>query len=55
MINDPTMASNNTPPFIPPGAPEAGSPVHIQSSSELDTDEGDMIDETIRQVTHKLG
>ena len=55
IINDPTTASNKTPPFIPQGDLEARSPVPIQSSSELATDQGDMIGETIKQVTQKLG
>ena len=42
------------PTFIPQGDPEASTPVPIQSSLELDTYQGDMIDETIKQVTHKL-
>ena len=45
IINDPTMANNSTPPFNHPGDPEAGSPVQIQSSSELYTDKVDMIDD----------
>ena len=44
-----------TTPVIPQSDPEAGSPVPIQSSLELDTDQGDMIIQTIQQVTHKLG
>ena len=34
--------------------PEAISLISAHSSSELDIDQGDMIDETIKHVTHKL-
>ena len=45
---------NNLPPPIHQSTPEANKLISAQSSSELDTDQDDMIDKTIKHVTDKL-
>ena len=54
ITNSPTTTNNSFPPSICQSTPEANSPTSAQSSSELDTDQGYMIDETIKQVMHIL-
>ena len=49
-----TPTKDSLPPPIHQITPEAISSISAQSSSGLDTDQGDMIDETIKHVTHKL-
>ena len=50
----PINVANNLPPPISQSAPETYCTTSAQSSSELDTGHGNMLDETIKQVTHKL-
>ena len=50
--NSPTTINNTF--HHPSATPEVISLTSAQSSSELDTDQGDMLDKTIKQVTHKL-
>ena len=52
--NNSTPRVNRLPPPICQSTPEASSSISTQSSSELDKDQGDMIDKTIKDVTHKL-
>ena len=51
---NPTTATNNLQPPICQSTPEANCLTSAQSSSKLDTDQGDMIVKTIKQVRHKL-
>ena len=52
--NNLTPTVDSLPPPICQSTPEASSSISAQSSSELDTDQDEMIDETITDVTHKL-
>ena len=54
ITNSPTTTDNSLPPPFCQSTPEVNSPTSGQFSSELDTDQGDMIDKTIKQVMHKL-
>ena len=51
---NPTPTNKSLPPPIHQSILEAISSISAQSSSELDTAQGDVIDETIKHVTHKL-
>ena len=52
--NNSTPTVNSLQPPICQSTPEASSSVSVQSSPELDTDQGKMLDKTIKHVTHKL-
>ena len=54
ITNGLTTTNNNLPPPIHQTTLEMDSPTPVQFSSQLDTDQGDMIEETIKQVMHKL-
>ena len=49
-----TTINDGLPPPIHQSTQEANSSIQTQSSSDFDTDQGDMINKTIKQVTHKL-
>ena len=54
-INDNlTPTFNSLPPYICQSTLEASSSIAAHTSSELDTGQGEMIDETIKHGTHKL-
>ena len=51
-IQNPKATNNCKPPPINQSTPTSISSISPQSSLDLDTDHGDMIDETIKHVTH---
>ena len=51
-IQNPEATNNCHPPPIRQSTPASISSISTQSSSDLDTDHGDMIDKTIKHVTH---
>ena len=51
---NPTATNDSLPTYLCHSTLEATSSISAQSSPELDTDQGDVIDETIKCVTHKL-
>ena len=51
---NPIATCNYLPPPISQRTPASISSISSQSSSELDTDQGDMIDKTIQHVTQTL-
>ena len=52
--DNPTPIVDGLPSPVYQGTPVASSSIQTQSSSDMDTDQGDMIEEFIKQVTHKL-
>ena len=49
--NNSTPTVDSLPPTMCQSTPEASSSISVQSSSKLYTDQGDMIDKTIKHVT----
>ena len=54
ITNSHTTATNSLPPPICQSNIQTNYLTSAQSSSEMDTDQCDIIDDTIKQVTHKL-
>ena len=54
MCQNPKATNNFLPPLISHSTPASISSILPQSSSNLDTDHGDMIDETIKHFTHTI-
>ena len=53
-IQNPKATNNCLPPLISQNTPTSISSISPQSTSDLDTDHGDMIDKTIKHVTHTI-